>query len=151
MSARIEAATLDDIPQLCELLQVLFAQEREFQPDAARQAAGLREIIEHPDAGQILLLREGGEVVAMVGLLYTVSTARGGRVAMLEDMVVRPGRRGSGAGSALLQAAIAHAQAAGCSRITLLTDQDNETAIRFYRRHGFEVSGMLPLRLHFPQ
>lgn len=93
MSVRIEAATLDDIPQLCELLAVLFTQEAEFRPDAARQAAGLRQIVERPEAGQILLLREGAGVMAMVNLLYTISTARGGRVAILEDMVVRPGRR----------------------------------------------------------
>lgn len=151
MSARIEMATLDDIPQLCGLLAILFAQEQEFEPDAAKQAAGLRRIIENPETGQVLLLREGGEVAGMVSLLYTVSTARGGRVAILEDMVVRPGLRGSGAGSTLLQAAIIHAQAVDCSRITLLTDQANEAAIRFYRRHGFAASGMLPLRLVFPR
>jgi len=83
-------------------------------------------------------------------LLYTVSTARGGRVALFEDMVVRPERRGNGAGSALLQAAIARAREAGCSRITLLADHANEAALRFYQRHGFTASGMLPLRLVFP-
>lgn len=147
MNARVELATSDDIPQLCELLAILFAQEEEFEPDAAKQAAGLAQIIGNPAAGQILLLRDGEQAVGMVNLLYTVSTARGGRVAILEDMVVRPERRGSGAGAMLLQAAIAEARAAGCTRITLLTDGANEAAIRFYRRHGFSVSGMLPLRL----
>lgn len=148
MNAQIELAALDDIPQLCELLSILFAQEEEFEPDASKQAAGLRQIIGNPDTGQILLLRSGGAaVVGMVNLLYTVSTARGSRVAILEDMVVRPEHRGNGAGSALLQAAIAQAQKDGCTRITLLTDGINEAAIRFYRRHGFEASGMLPLRL----
>lgn len=147
MNMQIELATLDDIPQLCELLAILFAQEEEFEPDASKQAAGLRQIIGNPDVGNILLLRSGGAVVGMVNLLYTVSTARGSRVAILEDMVVRPEHRGSRAGSALLQAAIAQAQKAGCTRITLLTDGINEAAIRFYRRHGFEASGMLPLRL----
>lgn len=147
MNMQIELATLDDIPQLCELLAILFAQEEEFEPDASKQAAGLRQIIGNPDVGNILLLRSGGAVVGMVNLLYTVSTARGSRVAILEDMVVRPEHRGSRAGSALLQAAIAQAQKAGCTRITLLTDGINEAAIRFYRRHGFKASGMLPLRL----
>jgi ribosomal protein S18 acetylase RimI-like enzyme len=150
LSMRIEMASADDIPQLSKLLAVLFAQEEEFEPDAAKQAAGLRQIIEYPEVGQILLLRDGEEVAGMVSLLYTVSTARGGRVALLEDLVVCPERRGIGAGSILLKAAINHARAAGCSRITLLTDHTNEAAIRFYRRHGFTASGMLPLRLVFP-
>jgi len=146
----VDAASLDDIPQLCELLAILFAQEKEFEPDATRQAAGLQQIIENPDAGQILLLRDGEVAAGMVNLLYTVSTARGGRVALLEDMVVRPEWRGNGAGSILLAAAVDHAKAAGCSRITLLTDHANGAAIRFYRRHGFAASGMLPLRFVFP-
>jgi GNAT superfamily N-acetyltransferase len=150
VTPQIGLATLDDIPQLCQLLAVLFAQEAEFEPDAAKQAAGLRRIIENPALGQILLLRAGAEVLGMVSLLYTVSTARGGRVALLEDLVVRPERRNSGTGSTLLQAAIAHAREAGCLRITLLTDRANEAALRFYRRHGFAASGMLPLRLMLP-
>ena len=146
----IDKASPNDIPQLCALLGILFAQEAEFEPDEAKQAAGLQQIIENPETGQILLLRDGDMVSGMVSLLYTVSTARGGRVALLEDMVVRPELRGKGAGSMLLQSAVDHARAGGCSRITLLTDQVNEAAIRFYRRHGFEASGMLPLRLVFP-
>lgn len=147
---RITTATLEDIPRLCDLLSILFTQEADFEADRGRQAAGLRKIIECPETGHILVLRRKGEVVGMVNLLYTISTARGGRVAILEDMVVHPEGRGRGAGSSLLAEAIAFARAQGCSRITLLTDRDNEPAIRFYQRHGFEQSGMVPLRLAFP-
>jgi ribosomal protein S18 acetylase RimI-like enzyme len=83
----------------------------------------------------------------MINLLYTVSTALGARVALLEDMVVLPQFRGVGAGSKLLQAAIAHARASGCKRITLLTDGDNEAAQKFYSNHGFTASRMVPFRL----
>lgn len=144
---QIRAATVRDIPRLCELLQVLFSQEAEFRPDAARQVEGLRQIIEHPEIGHILVLCDRDSILGMVNILFTISTALGGRVALLEDMVVDPDRRGRGAGSQLLQAAIAFARDAGCLRITLLTDRANEAAQRFYRRHGFADSTMLPLRL----
>ncbi len=147
---RVEEGTLDDIPQLCDLLTILFTQEADFQPDIARQSAGLRQIIERPEVGRILVLRDGSTLVGMVNLLYTISTACGGRVGILEDMIIQADRRGSGAGSTLLQGAIAFAQAKGCSRITLLTDHTNDPAIRFYKRHGFALSGMVPLRLVFP-
>jgi ribosomal protein S18 acetylase RimI-like enzyme len=58
-----------------------------------------------------------------------------------------PVARGRGLGSALLLQALAHARAQGCRRITLLTDGTNEAARRFYARHGFTASGMVPLRL----
>ena len=143
----ISPANLSDIPQLCDLLELLFSEETEFHPNRAVQSAGLRQILESPDRGQILVLRNGTSVVGMVNLLFTISTALGGRVAILEDMVIHPAQRGNGGGSRLLQAAINVARSAECRRITLLTDRTNESAQRFYRRHGFRVSAMVPLRL----
>lgn len=143
----ISRATVEDIPQLCDLLAFLFDHETEFRPDCALQGAGLRQIIDFPERGRILALREGQSVIGMVNLLFTVSTALGGRVAILEDMIVRPDCRCKGAGSMLLEAAVASARAAGCLRVTLLTDSANEPAQRFYKRHGFGRSDMVPMRL----
>ncbi len=111
------------------------------------QTAGLRQIIDFPACGCILILREGPSIVGMVNLLFTVSTALGGRVAILEDLVVRPAHRGAGAGSLLVRAAVDFAASAACCRITLLTDRTNEPAQKFYRRHGFSLSEMVPMRL----
>jgi GNAT superfamily N-acetyltransferase len=144
---QIASATADDIPQLCTLLAILFTQEADFEPDAEKQSAALRQIIEHPETGRILVMREGGDIIGMVSLLFTVGTACGGKVALLEDMIVHPARRGDGLGSELLQSAIELAQREGCLRLTLLTDRANDAAIRFYQRHGFGMSAMLPLRL----
>ncbi|WP_018411916.1 GNAT family N-acetyltransferase [Methyloversatilis thermotolerans] len=142
----IEPATREDIPALCGLLATLFAQEAEFAPDTAAQARGLAMIIDDARVGTVLLARRDGQVLGMVNLLYTVSTALGERVLLLEDMVVAPRARRDGVGSALLQAAIAHARAQRCPRITLLTDRVNADAQRFYARHGFVASDMLTMR-----
>jgi len=143
----VSAATSADIPALCQLLGELFAQEAEFHPEPSRQAAGLRQIIEDPQVGRILVLRDGDAVIGMVNLLFTVSTALGGRVALLEDMVIAESQRDRGAGRRLLRAAVEVAKATGCLRITLLTDATNRAAQRFYTREGFTVSDMRPLRL----
>jgi GNAT superfamily N-acetyltransferase len=140
-------ATADDIPQLVELLHLLFTQEADFTPDRAKQERGLRLIIESPNTGVILVAHDENEVVGMVSLLFTISTAEGGSVCWLEDMVVRSGRRGGGLGARLLQHAIDHARRHGFYRITLLTDKVNTGAIRFYRRQGFVESGMTTMRL----
>jgi ribosomal protein S18 acetylase RimI-like enzyme len=143
----ISPATISDIPQLCDLLELLFSQEVEFHPNRDQQSSGLRKIIENPNSGQILVLREGPLIYGMVNLLFTTSTALGGRVAILEDMVIDPAQRGNGYGSRLLQAAINLARSAQCGRITLLTDRTNKSAQKFYRRHGFTSSEMIPMRL----
>lgn len=139
---------LDDVPQLCALLTLLFAQEAELTPNTERQARGLRLIIEQPQVGRIFCATEGEIVAGMVSILFTVSTAEGGRAAWLEDMVVHPDHRGRGIGGRLLEEAINRARAAGCSRITLLTDSTNTSAMRFYGRSGFTRSQMVPFRLH---
>lgn len=143
----IGPAAAADIPALCELLTVLFSQEREFQPNRKAQKRGLGLILEQPETGQIWVARLNGEIVGMVNVLYTVSTALGERVAWLEDMVVAPAHRACGIGSALLSHTVAQARRQGCRRITLLTDADNAAGQRFYVKHGFSASAMRPMRL----
>lgn len=148
----IRAAQPDDVPVLSLLLATLFAQEADFHPDLEKQSRGLRAIVEAPDIGRVLLLQEENaegepEITGMVNLLFTISTAEGGRVAILDDLVVREDRRGGGRGSRLLQAAIDTARQQACLRITLNTDRDNVDARRLYEKHGFRTSAMQPMRL----
>ncbi|HOB61426.1 MAG TPA: GNAT family N-acetyltransferase [Candidatus Competibacteraceae bacterium] len=146
----IEKATLADIPALSDLLSVLFTQEAEFTPDPEAQRRGLAHIIGNAAMGAVWVAKQDDRIIGMVNILFTVSTALGERVALLEDMVVAPAHRGAGVGSALIAAAIAWARGQGCRRITLLTDRANEAAQRFYRRQGFAASNMLPMRLPLP-
>lgn len=136
-----------DVEPLCGLLEVLFEQEADFTPDRERQARGLRMIIGNPGTGLVLCAFAGETMVGMATLLFTVSTAEGGRAAWLEDMVVHPAARGRGIGERILHEAIAAAREAGCLRITLLTDDGNEPAMRFYSRADFVRSRMVPFRL----
>ena len=140
-------ANSGDLAVLCALLGELFAQEAEFVPNRESQERGLEAILDNPHVGQIVVAVDNGKVMGMVNVLYTVSTALGSRVALMEDMVVASDARGRGIGSKLIEYAIASARAAGCSRITLLTDKENIAAQRFYARHGFVGSPMIPLRL----
>ena len=144
---KLRRASATDVPQLCGLLALLFAQEADFTPDAGRQGRGLRLILENQETGVIFCAVEGETIIGMVSILVTVSTAEGGRVAWLEDMIVHPDMRGHGIGGRLLHEAIRGAREAGCLRITLLTDDTNSAAMRFYARAGFGRSRMVPFRL----
>ena len=144
---QICSATLDDIPTLCRLLAILFSQETEFQPNHTSQVAALKILLNNPELGEIIVARSTNQVIGIVSLLYTVSTALGGRVALLEDMLIHPDFRNQAIGSCLLSHAVNIAREKGCRRITLLTDKHNLPAQRFYRRHGFKASEMLPMRL----
>ena len=90
---RIEPATLEDMPQLVELLAALFSEEEDFKPDPAKQEHGLHMILEQPNRGRIFVLRTDHMVLGMVNLLFTISTAEGGLVILMEDVIVHPQHR----------------------------------------------------------
>jgi GNAT superfamily N-acetyltransferase len=145
----IEQATLEDLPQLTDLLFDLFSQEADFVPDRSKQMRGLRLLLEQPNRGRIFVLRENGTILGMINLLFTISTAEGGFVIILEDVIVHREYRGRGFGDKLLKHAIEYAKKKDFLRITLLTDRMNADGQRFFMAHGFLESKMLPMRLYF--
>jgi GNAT superfamily N-acetyltransferase len=73
----------------------------------------------------------------MCTVQLTVSTARGGLSAGVEDVVVDAARRGTGLGGRLMAAAEAWARAQGAVRLALLADETNTPALDFYTHLGF--------------
>src|SRR2546429_7986066 len=143
----IEPATEADLDDLSELLGELCAQESDFRPDKDKQLRGLRLIFEQPNRGRVFVLRRDGAIVGMINLLFTISTAEGGFVMVLEDLVVHKKFQGHGYGAKLLQHAIDFAKQKNFLRITRLTDRPENVAQEFFRRHGFVESSMIPMRL----
>src|SRR6201990_3403383 len=95
----IEPATEADLDELSEMLGDLFAQEGDFRPDKDKQLRGLRLIFEQPSRGRVFVLRQNGAIVGMINLLFTVSTAEGGFVMLIEDLVVHTQYQGQGYGN----------------------------------------------------
>ena len=77
---RVEPATLDDLPELTELLFELFSQEGDFIPNREKEMRGLRLLLEQPSRGRVFVLRSPIKIVGMINLLITISTAEGGFV-----------------------------------------------------------------------
>ena len=146
----IEPATFEDLDELSVLLGELFSEESDFRPDKAKQLRGLRLIFEQPNRGRVFVLRQDRTIVGMINLLFTISTAEGGFVMVLEDLVIHKGFQGKGYGSKLLDYAINFAKQKNFLRITLLTDRPELRSQNFFKRHGFFESSMLPMRLLLP-
>jgi GNAT superfamily N-acetyltransferase len=143
----IEQATLEDLPFLTDLLMDLFASEEDFKPDRIKQMRGLRLILEQPNRGRIFVLKHHGMILGMVNILFTISTAEGGFVLLLEDLVIHPDHRHLGFGGRLIEHVISYAKQKDFLRITLLADRMNELSRAFFRKHGFVESTMIPMRL----
>ncbi|MDD4912817.1 MAG: GNAT family N-acetyltransferase [Sideroxydans sp.] len=142
----IEFATEEDLPQLADLLAELFALESDFQPDREKQMRGLRLILNDPAIGRLFVLRVDGKVTGMANALITISTAEGGPVVLLEDIIISGTYRGMGLGRRLFDHVVAWAKGQGMTRVTLLADGDNRSALAFYDNLEFELSNMVVLR-----
>jgi GNAT superfamily N-acetyltransferase len=139
-------ASAADLDAMAGLLGELFALESDFTPHGEKQRAALAWLLDHPDHGRLFVLRDGAAVVGMANALINVSTAEGGPVLVLEDVIVAAAHRGRGHGRRLVEHVLAWAAAEGMRRVTLLADRDNAAALRFYRTLGFEESAMVVRR-----
>ena len=142
-------AALEDIDILCELLFELFSQEIEFTPNKEVQQKALKTIILNENIGDIYVATINEKVVSMVNILYTISTALGTKVAIFEDFIVDRNYRNQGIGENLIDFVFEDLNAKNFSRITLLTDNDNLKAHKFYEKKGFVKSSMVPFRKSF--
>ena len=125
----------------------LFAASGDFSPDRATQERGILLVLEQPNRGRIFVARNEHRIVGMVNLLFTISTAMGGFVILMEDVVIHPDHRGQGYGTMLLEHVIHFAKQKHFKRITLLTDRISAESQNFFARNGFEYSNMIPMRM----
>jgi GNAT superfamily N-acetyltransferase len=86
----------------------------------------------------ILLAESAGVPAGTADCTVLPNLTRGGRPFMLvENVVVAAHQRRRGVGAALLDAAVARAQAAGCYKAQLLSRTDRSDAHSFYEACGF--------------
>ena len=70
------------------LLGELFSIEADFSFDPEKQRRGLADLLGRGDEACLLVCEREGEVVGMCSVQALVSTAEGGKVGLVEDMVV---------------------------------------------------------------
>lgn len=142
----VRTATYRDIPEMVALLGELFAIEADFRSDPDLQHQGLALMLQDPASRRILVATNGKKVVGLCSLQILVSTAKGGLVGLVEDVVVATGWRGRGVGGMLMRTLEALAEEMGLLRLQLLADTNNVSAFIFYRSQGWNVTQLICLR-----
>lgn len=69
------------------------------------------------------------------GSVFIIDRIRGGRAAVIEDVVVHESARGKGVGRLLINKLVDHAKVNGCFKVTLVASSENA---KFYEQSGFE-------------
>lgn len=137
--SRVRPARRADVPAIHALIRDLADFERLTHvctgtaDDLEQAAFGSRPVVE------VLVAEELGKIDGFALFFHTFSTFLGRRGLWLEDLYVRPERRGSGIGTALLKALAALAVERGCGRFEWAVLDWNTPAIGFYERMGATV------------
>ncbi len=143
----IRTAMPSDLDALIHLLSELFYIEADFQFDAQKQRAGL-ELLLGCDTASIFVAQaiDSKQVIAMCSLQTLISTAEGGKVGLVEDVIVNAAYRGRGIGKKLVQHLTQWAAQQGFKRLQLLADNTNTPALTFYAQQHWQATQLIALR-----
>jgi GNAT superfamily N-acetyltransferase len=141
----IRHATAADLEPMVRLLADLFSIETDFRVDPVRQRRGLAMLLGDPRSA-ILVATRGGAVIGMATVQLLVSTSEGDLSALVEDVVVDASERQRGIGRQLIAACEEWARSRDATRLQLLTDRSNTTALRFYERTGWAPTRLVCMR-----
>lgn len=142
----IRRARHNDISGMIRLLRILFSIETDFIFDEGTQQRGLEMMLEDCANRYIMVAELNRQIVGMCTAQILVSTAEGGIVALIEDLVVGEAYRGKGIGEELLLAMESWAIARGVKRLQLLADQNNIRALEFYKKMDWKRTQMICLQ-----
>lgn len=128
-----------EVRRLAEVLRLLTLQLQEHQVDVddARLSAAVKTVLDDPKRGFLLVAEVDGRSagVAYVGMFWSLE--HGGLSAWLDEFFVLPEFRGTGVGTALLEAVVADCRTLGCRAIDLEIDAEHERVRSLYERHGW--------------
>ncbi len=143
----IRNGSLSDLDDLVGLLKALFSIEKDFHFNESAQRQGLTLMLSNSSNLRSLKVAEiNQEVIGMCSAQMLISTAEGGRSALVEDLVVKTSCRGRGIGSRLLQSVEKWAKENGAKRLQLLADQKNSPALEFYEKQNWTKTQLVCLR-----
>ena len=122
-----------------EAVALLAAQMREHRVriSKARIENAVRNLVERPERGFVLLALADGEAIGVAYVTFMYPLEFGGLSSWLEELYVVPARRQNGIGNKLLLAARKRARDQGCAAMDLEIEAEHARAAHLYDRDGF--------------
>ncbi len=135
-SLSIRPATVADVPIVLELIRELATYERAPNEVTATEEQLVDVLFGPRPAAEVLLAFEKETPVGFAVFFHSFSTWLGQPGLYLEDLFVRPEKRGKGYGRALLVHLAKIARDRGCGRMEWAVLDWNEPALKFYKKLG---------------
>ena len=93
--------------------------------------------LEHPELGFVWMAYDEDGCAGICVVCYAISTSMGSVVAKLDDVSVKPDRRGKGTGTEMLELLKEQLRKEAVTRIDVAVHLQNPEARRFYEKGGF--------------
>jgi len=132
----IRAARMEDVRVILQLIRDLATYERAPDEVTATEEQLVDVLFDERPAAEVLLAFEAESAVGFAVYFYNFSTWLGRAGLYLEDLFVKPEKRGKGYGRALLVELAKIARDRGCGRMEWAVLNWNEPAIKFYQTLG---------------
>jgi len=129
-------ARVEDVPIILQLIRDLATYERAPDEVVATEEQLIEVLFGERPVAEVLLAFEGESPVGFAVYFYSFSTWLARPGLYLEDLFVKPEKRGKGYGRALLVELAKIARERGCGRMEWAVLNWNESAIKFYRTLG---------------
>ena len=133
---QIRPAHVEDVPVILQLIRDLATYERAPDEASATEEQLAEVLFGEKPAAEVLLAFEEESPVGFAVYFFNFSTWLGRAGLYLEDLFVKPEKRGKGYGRALLIELAKIARDRGCGRMEWAVLDWNEPAIKFYRALG---------------
>jgi GNAT superfamily N-acetyltransferase len=133
---QIRPAGVEDVSIVLQLIRDLAAYERAPDEVVATEEQLVDVLFGERPVAEVLLAFEEGSPVGFAIYFYNFSTWLGRPGLYLEDLFVKPDKRGKGYGRALLVELAKIARDRECGRMEWAVLDWNEPAIKFYRALG---------------
>lgn len=133
----IRFATTDDAAAIAALVERYWAFESIEGFDRLRVATLLAQLISEPQRGACWVAEADGRLAGYLLAVFVFSLEHGGLMAEIDEVFVSDEFRSAGLGSLLVTRAERDLAERGLVRLQLQLGVHNESARRFYHRHGF--------------
>jgi GNAT superfamily N-acetyltransferase len=154
----VNAAKHNDIGPLVASVAALFCEDGGRHDSLmdldwpAREGAAYYSALLNDETCLVVLARDGGQVIGhLIGKLTGPGSLLTARTAVLESMRVAPRARRAGVGSLLVQHFFAWARDREAQEASVTAYAANDTAQRFYERHGFAPKSVTSRAILVPQ
>lgn len=135
----VRSFKLEDMACVVDMLQSVSV----FKPEDTKFNELATSFLENDSSYACVAVCEGRAIG--FGSVFIIDRIRGGRAAIIEDVVVHEDARGKGVGKLIINKLIDHAKVNGCFKVNLVASTENA---KFYEQSGFEEY-FLSMKLSF--